>query len=539
MSFLSPSISLVRSPSLSHVGFVYALLFFHRLNLDKDSSTVTPFSNGMNIPTVIKIDPAGTTAYVVDIGYAAISKIDLTESQHRVHQWVGKYGAGGSSEGDGISTNAKFRNIIDIGFTADGNSLIMLEMDEDTGKLDSGIKVNIRKVDVNSATVSTIALVANKSGRLLKYPQCMAVVHDGQSIFIAEGTSNRILQVDIWTIRQPGGDYAFLCESYFTYEEICETDCIVPATTVAGSETGEASHQEGIGTNAMLKSPRNLSLSLGGDLLLITEGTGENGMRGTLRQLVIAESTVSTLAGHPGESYIGNDYTDGSTSDPRVTFNEMSATVYGVTDQEIYVIDSNQIRYLDSSAACSNNECVMTTLSTATQTNFQTTPTPLLTTKDLTMATPQTYYVTSSAITTSNAADTTMTNTSSSIAIAATAITTTSAATATTVPAIATPAVATATTATAMSSVNSTSTSNVNDSITSTARTFMTTTTLSQGTTPQPIIYSTAVTTRTTNNTAGNATATANDATHSMHKTTPMQDVGFPTTTVTAATSTL
>jgi sugar lactone lactonase YvrE len=347
----------------------------------------------------LRVAPTGEAAYIVN--KYSIYKVDLTGSSYEVPStpWVGSnseppsdasdtmHARYYSSQADAVGTNAGFHTILWTDFAPDGASLIVLD---GFPEVDDAYRVKIRRVNCNTAQVSTIGFVHHDDadGNLLKAPQSLAVSPDGQSVFITEFGKHRIVKADISTNKNYdelndgdaimcsctcgeancyacGNAHCMWCGSH-PQKDFFEfpSACAITATIVAGSVSGTAGFANGVGTHASFKGPRSLDLSPDGATLLITEAQGDGSLGGTIRALEISSATVSTVAGSPGDLCDHCDTCTARSCDGDVvkaSFNVFSGAVYGTSKTQIYVGDYQVIRQIAPPAANSSTTAARTT----------------------------------------------------------------------------------------------------------------------------------------------------------------------------------
>lgn len=197
----------------------------------------------------------GKVAYVADANNGAIRKIDLATTQ------VTTVAGPGLGYKDGPANQANFFE--DAGLAWDQtNNIIYIS---DTG--DS----LIRKLDLNTNTVSTIAGVFGSAGHVdgpaaqaeFNHPYGILVSPDGTKLYIAEAGNDDIRLIDLTTST---------------------------VSTIAGS--GSNSELDGIGTAAHFQEPNGMAWSPDHQNIYISDYEGE-----TIRELNLSTLAVTTVVG--------------------------------------------------------------------------------------------------------------------------------------------------------------------------------------------------------------------------------------------------
>lgn len=205
----------------------------------------------------------GVNLYVTDIRYNNIRKIEIASAT--VTTLAGGGGTDdsfGTGYADGVGTAAAFHG--PRGITTDGKNLYVA----DTGNH------RIRKIEIATAKVTTLAgsgpingsiSVVNMDGfgTAASFDGPQGITTDGLNLYVADTASNRIRKIVLST-----GE----------------------VTTLAGSLTGKTGKNDGVGTQATLWGPTEIT-SDGSNLYVSDHGNN------TVRKIVISTGEVTTLAG--------------------------------------------------------------------------------------------------------------------------------------------------------------------------------------------------------------------------------------------------
>ncbi len=208
---------------------------------------------GFNNPRGITTD--GKNLYVVDSGNGTIRKILI--STGAVTTIAGTPGTSGSA--DGVGAAARFNS--PWGITTDGTNLFVADEHNNT----------IRKIEISTGTVTTIAGTVNISGfadgigsaALFNLP--VGVTTDGTNLYVTDEKNCTIRKIEIST---------------------------GTVTTIAGA-AGSSGDTDGVGTAARFQSPWGIGL-VGANLYVADSGND------TIREIEIPNGTVTTLAGSAG-----------------------------------------------------------------------------------------------------------------------------------------------------------------------------------------------------------------------------------------------
>jgi len=212
-----------------------------------------------------------------------------------VSHLAGSVGGFGSS--DGVGSTASFRN--PYGITSDPNNMNVLYV-ADWGNN------TIRKIEINTGTVTTIAGSAGKTGSIdgigsaARFNKPKGITTDGNNLYVVD-------------------------QGNYTIRKIVISTGVV--STFAGYP-GSSASVNGIGTNARFRSP--VDVTTDNNNLYVTDQNDY-----TIRKIVISTRDVSTLAGLSGTSGTADGTSLGRFSDLRGI----------VTDgTSLYVSDGTRIR---------------------------------------------------------------------------------------------------------------------------------------------------------------------------------------------------
>ncbi len=189
-------------------------------------STSAGFADGIGTAATFSspngITTDGFSLYVADTGNNTIRRIDIVTGT--VTTLAGVSGVGGGGNLDGVGTSAKFSS--PSGITTDGFSLYIADRGNN----------NIRKVDIGTGTVTTIAGTGavgstNGTGTLASFNAPAGITMDGTNLFIAD-TGNQIIR-----------------------KIVISTAAV---TTLAGT-AGTAGSTDGVGAAASFNGPAGLT----------------------------------------------------------------------------------------------------------------------------------------------------------------------------------------------------------------------------------------------------------------------------------------
>lgn len=252
-----------------------------RAGSNDGTGTAARFANPAGIAT------DGTNLYVADALNSTIRKIVIATGT--VSTIAGSAGSYGSN--DGIGTAATFS--LPYGITTDGTNLYVADSQNR----------KIRKIVIASGMVSTLAGSgtsgsADGTGTSATFSYPRGITTDGTNLYVADSGGNTIRKIEIAT-------------------------GIV--TTIAGS-AGVSGSADGVGTAARLSGPYGITTD--GTNLYVAD-SGNN----TIRKIEIATGVVTTIAGTP----LSPGSTDGTGSTARF-YRPLGITTDGAS---LYVSDSN------------------------------------------------------------------------------------------------------------------------------------------------------------------------------------------------------
>ena len=167
-----------------------------------------------------------------------------------------------------------------------------------------------------NGAVTTIAGSGRRSGSCtssatdLNEPKGVVASPDGNNLFVAGGSSNRIHQVSLGT----GGGI----------------------TSIAGS--GTAGSDDGTGSAATFADPHGVAVTSDGSTLYVVEKAG---YRSRVRRIILSSTVVTSIAGCISSWGCGSE-SDGTGVD--ATFNDLRAIVISPNDETLYVADNKAIR---------------------------------------------------------------------------------------------------------------------------------------------------------------------------------------------------
>jgi len=260
-------------------------------------------------PNGIVVSTDKTTLYVTDASSNTIRRIQL--STGAVTTLAGSAGVSGST--DAIGTAATFNTPHDI--ATDGASLYVTDVLNNT----------IRKIDISSGTVSTlagkagVAGTADGQGTAATFNGPLGIACDGTSLYVTDSNSNTIRMIDIATrtvttlagtpgaagsangtgatatFNLPAGiatDGTNLYVADFNNNMIRTIAIASKAVTTLAGSTSHYGSADGTGANASFYSP--IGVATDGANLYVTDKANN-----IVRKIVISSGTVTTVAGSP------------------------------------------------------------------------------------------------------------------------------------------------------------------------------------------------------------------------------------------------
>jgi DNA-binding beta-propeller fold protein YncE len=242
------------------------------------------------------INAAGTIAFVTDTGNGTIRRINLSTDE--VTTFAGSPGQTGSTDGTGAA--ARFAYPGGIAMSPDGSTLYVADVSNHT----------IRRIDVATAAVTTIAGLAGQSGYVdatgtaarFSSPYGVAVKTDGSTVYVADMMNCRIRAINLATNA---------------------------VTTIAGNAGGFA---DGVGTAARFYNPTGLAIDVY-DRLFVADSTNNR-----IRQIDLASRTVSTLAGAAATGSADGIGTAATFWNPRNVATDQYGTTVFVSDSANYTV---------------------------------------------------------------------------------------------------------------------------------------------------------------------------------------------------------
>jgi DNA-binding beta-propeller fold protein YncE len=211
-------------------------------------------------PLAISFFPDGNSALIADTSNNRIRKITTATAS------VTTFAGSSTGSNNGAGTSAKFDNPYGVSIAPNGIFAIVVDY----------MTSLIRYIDISTVVVSTLAGSAysysstNGIGTIARFdhPRAASISPDSRYILVSDTSNNLIRKIVVSTAQ---------------------------VTTLAGSAYGYAN---GVGTNAMFKSSRGLSISPYGDYVLI--GDLDNNM---IRRIAIATGEMSDFVGSLATGY--------------------------------------------------------------------------------------------------------------------------------------------------------------------------------------------------------------------------------------------
>ncbi|MFV9503738.1 MAG: hypothetical protein AB4911_04150 [Oscillochloridaceae bacterium umkhey_bin13] len=327
--------------------------------------TGTRFSAGLTLA----LSPDDRFVLVADHGNAAVRRVDLTTIE--VTTLAGNPVTPGFADGPGTTARFNFGSFGDLVISHDGSFVLITE----------GTNQLLRRIDLTTNEVSSVAGQALADGVFdgigsaarLNYPQGVALSLDDQVAFVLERHGLR--QVDLATntvVRLAGSnptlytdgipigfqsgfvaltpDQGYLLLSDPTRRAIRLVDLApTPPTpppapgeshvdTLAG-QPGQIGSRDGVGAEARFSAPTGIAVSATG-IALIADTDNH-----TIRRMVVATASVTTLAGAPGDPGSSNGPGDSAqfNTPTGVTIDRL-ATVAFVADQANHTVRQIDLR---------------------------------------------------------------------------------------------------------------------------------------------------------------------------------------------------
>ena len=212
-------------------------------------------------PVKVASNSAGTVAFVADSSNHTIRRLDITTGV--VTTLAGRADFYGSV--DGVGSAARFWS--PAGIATDANGVVVFVADTSNH--------TIRRIDVATGAVTTLAGSAGKAGSAdgtgtaarFYNPQGLAVDAAGTTLFVADMSNRTIRRIDAAT---------------------------GAVTTLAGL-ANTPGYADGVGSAARFNRPYGMATDAAGTMVYVADRE-EN----TIRSIVVATQTVSTLAGQHG-----------------------------------------------------------------------------------------------------------------------------------------------------------------------------------------------------------------------------------------------
>ena len=252
-------------------------------------------------PTGIAISPDKTTLFVSDTGNNTVRKITI--SSGAVATLAGTAGVIGSTDGTGAA--ASFSS--PTGIAADGTSLYLAD----------SLNNRVRKMDLASSAVSTLAGsgvqgLADGIGSAAAFSNPYGIATDGTSIYLTDRDNGSIRRIviatgSVSTLVEQGegfvsptgiatdGTTLYVADAQRNTVRKVELATLAISSLAGDAVSGTPGSTDAAGSAARFDAPGGMTLS--GSSLYLADS-----QNGTVRQLVIATGTVSTVAGTPGSA---------------------------------------------------------------------------------------------------------------------------------------------------------------------------------------------------------------------------------------------
>jgi sugar lactone lactonase YvrE len=216
-----------------------------------------------SMPDGLALSPDGKFLFVGDGRSARVRKVDVESGEVTTLAGSGKKGMK-----DGVGRAASFRRPSGLAMSVDGETLFVAD----------GKNHRIRKVDVATGTVSTLAgsgAVGSRDGpahaATFKYPDGLAMSPGGKWLFVSDFDDCRIRTVNVTTGR---------------------------VSTLAGS--GRKGSRNGMGQAASFVCPGSLSVAPDDRTLIVAEHDDQ----GSIRTIAIAEAPPPSSIVVPRSTYV-------------------------------------------------------------------------------------------------------------------------------------------------------------------------------------------------------------------------------------------
>jgi sugar lactone lactonase YvrE len=328
--------------------------------VDTTSGTITPYAGASNMMGYVEGAPAdarfftpaglwkdGTAIYIADEKNEAVRKL----AGGMVSTVAGANPIGSN---DGTGTAARFFGPTGIAIDSQG---IIYAADTNNH--------TIRRVDPSTGAVTTLAGAAgqmgltdgNGAGALFNTPSDLALDDDTGTLYVVDTGNRAVRTVDVNTgdvVRFPIGpmmgsgfttfDYPTglaleggkLYVTDYTLHIVAAVDLSTNRASILAGKPRAPGKTDGVGADARLYGPSGIAGDGHGILYVADE------FNDAVRKIVIADGTVTTLAGGPGTP----GYADGAAADARFNY-PSRVTLNGVGD--LFVADSlnNSVRHVD------------------------------------------------------------------------------------------------------------------------------------------------------------------------------------------------